>query len=362
MKIHNISPGKTFKNYKELCGVLEIPVKSSSKSKMYQLKELSRFCSYRRSGHTFIIDEVFEIPLDKVDNRGKSEGSRNNNNIYSNAIQLMITDLLAQCKGHISISRSRLQFRIGMTNENYSELSEYIRKLSNYTGIAVHVLYDFYNLNNVNFKQRIESALNILQDKSVIMYKTVFKIGKRRIYNQTRTATPDEEELIMECQKEILEEMGYKTLSEVPMKNRKKFRNKTQKLLNENSDIDFYYKAYDITINKKYIEKERNELESLLLEEVKRNEYKGELNETVIKHIVHNAEKRHEKENGYWGKTYNKKLEIRKSDTYIDDIKRLTNLLIDINTDNFSEKVKEFKVEALSEDLIKDIEQIRLFG
>jgi hypothetical protein len=353
LKTEKLKAGQTIKNYKALCELLEVPVKSSSKSKMYQFNELERFCSFRKSGHSILIDEVFEEEKEKVENRGKSAGSRNNHNVYSNFIQLMITDLLAQCNGHISISRSRLQVSIGMSNENYSELGEYIRKLSDYTGIPVHVLYDFYNTNNGNFKRRIESALDNLQDKSIIIYSTIHKVGVKDEY-VTRTATEDDLEVIVECQKEVLEEWEYIHMKDIPMKDRKKFRKKVQRLLNERSDIQFYYKAYDITINKKYIEQERNKLQDLVLEEVDRQEQKDRINTTVKEHIIQNASKRHQKEiaKGDWGKAKNKTIEVRKSNTYIANIKELTNLLIDSNADkNFAYKVKEFEPLFGIEDL-----------
>ncbi|MGM0807496.1 MAG: hypothetical protein ACQET8_22585 [Bacillota bacterium] len=353
MKIDKLKAGQIIKNYKALCELLEIPVKSSSKSKMYQFKELERFCSFRKSGHNILIDEVFEEEKEKVENRGKSAGSRNNNNVYSNFIQLMITDLLAQCNGHISISRSRLQVNIGLANENYSELGNYIRKLSDYTNIPIYVLYDFYNTNSGNFKRRIESALDSLQDKSIIIYSIVYKV-KDKDSSVTRTATEYDLELIVECQKEVLEEWKYDNMSDIPLKDRKKFRHEVQGLLNEISDIEFYYKAYDITINKKYIEQERKKLQDLVLEEVERQEQKGKLNKTVKDNIIVNAKNRRntEMEKGEWGKAKNKTLEARRSDTYITDFKELTNLLIDSNADKkFAAKVKSFESLFGNEDL-----------
>ncbi|MCM3732015.1 hypothetical protein M3196_10125 [Fictibacillus nanhaiensis] len=100
MKVEKLQPGQTFKNYKVLCSELGIPIKNGKDSKEAQYKEIARYCKYTRSGHSFIIEEMYQVPKEKIDNRGKSEGSRSNNNVYNNAIQLLITDLLAQCENN----------------------------------------------------------------------------------------------------------------------------------------------------------------------------------------------------------------------------------------------------------------------
>ncbi|WP_416731353.1 hypothetical protein [Fictibacillus sp. JL2B1089] len=350
MKVEKLKAGQTFKNYKALCEELEMEEKKAN-SKKAQLSELSCFCNYSNVGHQIIIHKVFKSKREKVDNRGKSAGSRNNNTVYSNIIQLMITDLLAQCNGHISISRSRLQLMIGMTNKNYNELGDYLRKLSDCTLIPIHVLYDFYNTNNGNFKRRIESALNSLQNKATIIYTIVHKV-KDKDSSTTRTADELDLEIIMECQRAILDEWNYSEMKDIPLKDRKKFRRKVQDMLNELSNIEYYYKAYDITINKKYIEQERNKLQDLVLEEVDRNKNKYKLNKTVKEQIMNNATKRQqlELEKGEWGKAKNKTLEARRSDTYIKNINELALKLIDLDADkNFAYNVKNFSLEGLED-------------
>lgn len=57
-----------FKNYKELCNVLDEPVKTG-KSKQLQIKNWERYFSYEKYGNKFIITKIFETPLEKVDQR-----------------------------------------------------------------------------------------------------------------------------------------------------------------------------------------------------------------------------------------------------------------------------------------------------
>ena len=71
----------TFKNYKELCLFLDMPVRSGTSGKKSQLKELDRYCMYIKNGQKFIITKIFDIPLEKIDHRG-TRTKRTRNTIY----------------------------------------------------------------------------------------------------------------------------------------------------------------------------------------------------------------------------------------------------------------------------------------
>lgn len=350
MNVNKLNNGKVFNNYKTMCAELEIEIKSSTNSKNAQFKELAQYCKFHKDGHKIIIDEVFEEPLDKVDGRGHSEGSRRD--IYGNLVQLLIADILAQCDGHISISRSWLMQQLGMTNVNYSPLNENVRKLSKYADIGEKVIYDFYNTSNSNFKSIIETALDNLMDKRVIMYNKIIKVVDNELYAHPRNATEIELELIMDIEKEILEEMGYKRMSHVRIsKDWRKFKYKTNKKLTEDCDLKFYFTAYDISINEKYIEEERNNLLDLLLESTKRENCKNELNKTVLANVKENARKRHDKAQSF---TSNKYTKFRKNESYLDEIDKLAKLLIDRNTYDITYKVSQIQLDSWGIDITND--------
>jgi hypothetical protein len=350
MKVEKLYEGQTFKNYKELCLELGMEIKKSADTKNAQFKELARFCKLNKIGHKIFIEEVYTTPLPKTENRGKDS-------IYGNLIQLLITDLLAQCDGHISISRSKLMLTIGMINCNYSECRELVQKLAKYTEIDEKVIYDFYNTSTNSFKSVVETALKSLMDKRVIMYNKVIKISEKDKYT-TRTATEKELNLIMDVEKLILDELGYKQISSVRVsKDWKTFRTKSKHLLQQRSDIDFYFTAYDITIHEKYIVEERNELVSLLLKQVNRQESKDELNQLIYTNLLLNAQKRHEK-----AFTSRKMGKVRITQTYIENFERLSNILIDRNTPNIVYKVRavELEEDIFTPELIDELD--KLFG
>lgn len=64
MKIENLKKGMEIKNYRELCKLLNIKVKSSN-SKKAQLKELERFFKYHKEGNKFIIDSIYKKVREK---------------------------------------------------------------------------------------------------------------------------------------------------------------------------------------------------------------------------------------------------------------------------------------------------------
>jgi hypothetical protein len=349
MKVEKLYEGQTFKNYKELCLELGMEIKSSTNSKNAQYKELSRFCKFNKVGHKITVDEIYDTPLPKLD--GRSE----NNSIYGNLIQLLITDLLAQCKGYISISRSKLMLTIGMVNCNYSECRELVQKLSKYTDIDEKVIYDFYNKSAGSFKGVIETALNSLMDKRVIMYNKITKISEKDCFSP-RNATEKELQLIMKIEKDTLEKLGYTQISSVRVsKDWKKFREQSKRLLQEQSNINFYFTAYDITIHEKYIVEERNQLVNLLLEQINRQESKGELNKLICTNLVLNAQTRHEK-----AFTSKKMGKVRINESYVNNFERLVNLLIDKSTPNILPMIRNIEIEQdiFTPEIIDELDKI----
>ena len=68
MKIENLEVGMILKSYRHLCEVLEEPIKSGN-SKIRQMKELERYLEYHKEGNKLIIDNIFDIEKEKIDNR-----------------------------------------------------------------------------------------------------------------------------------------------------------------------------------------------------------------------------------------------------------------------------------------------------
>lgn len=353
LKIEELQVGQSFKNYKELCTVLGWEVKKSVGTKKAQFKELERYCNYTKIGHRIVIDEVFEKVKTKIDGRGKSEGNRKSSTIYGDIIQLLILDLLAQCKnGNLSISRSKLLLTISMINENYSKCGEQIKKLSRYTQIEEAIIYDFYNTSRSSFKGVIENAIKTLADKRIILCDIVTKVKVAK-ENTHRLATQEEKEFILKTEKSVLKELGYDKISEVKFsKDWKKFRRKTKVIFHAESMIDYHYAAYEIIINRDYLEEETKNILDFLLEETEREDFKEELNYKVRKNLNARAENRTETGFITSGKLY------RSNPDYTDHIYTLTNLLISNSTKNIFNDVLYIEQNELSREQMDAIDDI----
>ncbi|ERH54253.1 MULTISPECIES: hypothetical protein [Bacillus amyloliquefaciens group] len=326
-----------------LCGELGLEVKRSGDSRKAQFKELERYCTYSKVGHSIIIDRVYKQPLDKPKRKG-------NNTVYSELIQLLILDMLAQNKqGNMSISKGMLIKSVSLVNHNYRHCFENRNSLAKYANTDAEVVKDFYDSSNSTFKKAVEQALNKLVEKRLIMYDTITKVCEKRKF-RPRRASPDEKKLIMLCEKQVLDELGYREISQVRISRHwNEFKRKSQALINERSNIKYYFMAYDITANDKYIENECEKLIGFLLKEIDRNDYKDKLNKTACSKLLVNAKGRHKtaflgfKENNF-----------RINDNYINDIKKLIDLLINNDAENIDSQIEQMEAQ---DDLSYDIAQ-----
>ena len=64
MNIDNLHIGDVIKNYYALCDEIEEPIKSG-KSKKYQLEDFMRYFTWEKSGHKFIITNIYNCPIPK---------------------------------------------------------------------------------------------------------------------------------------------------------------------------------------------------------------------------------------------------------------------------------------------------------
>jgi len=94
LKIYIETINNKINNYRSLCSLLEEDIKSGS-SKIAQLKEINRHIKFHKEANSFIIDKIYDEPLEKIDNRknnGTSKGSKNNNRIINPNFLITIED------------------------------------------------------------------------------------------------------------------------------------------------------------------------------------------------------------------------------------------------------------------------------
>lgn len=70
MRVENLRVGMVVESYKEMCKLLNEPVKGQGTSRNCQFKDWQRFFTWHRIKNTFVIDEIYPVAKRKVDRRG----------------------------------------------------------------------------------------------------------------------------------------------------------------------------------------------------------------------------------------------------------------------------------------------------
>lgn len=328
LNVEELYEGKIFKNYKELCEFFNWK-KYKGNAKLAQFKELNRYCEYAKEGHKIIIVKLHESVKDKEDKRiGNSYGD-----IYGNMVQLLILNYLnGKKEKSIVISKTNLLQQVGLTNRNYVTLKNYPHNLANYIDFNVIYVYDFYNINDSKLKRITERALNNLEKKRLIFCQNVIKIKKLHEVN-SRIANSLEKSMILETERKYLKLNNENDVYKIRVSNKwKKFKSEVSRELLDEFNIEYYYYAYDITINQKYISEEKENLEEsifnvLINSEFDKDENLEKVNNLIIENIKNDTVKRNNNlEKYYFSKNY------RLQEDYLTSTDKLCRILIKSDT------------------------------
>lgn len=351
MNIENLKEGMIVKNYKTLCNLLDVEVKGGN-SKKAQLLEFERFFSYEKEGVKFKITEIFEDVKEKKNNHG---GSRYN--VYGDTIQLLILDLLGRENGVVSIGKTKLQKIIGMVNFNFQVGKHNMELLASKLKTNIYTVQDFYSSNGDNFKKAIESSLEDLQDRRIITYDMTLKCRDKHS-TAFRDLTNDEREMVLMVEGRLLDQMGYDSISMIRVSpDWEKYRRNCLDIVRSLTNIDYYFDAYKIFINRELAENKKIELiHSIVMDKEESIKTKSKLNDIVMERNEFNAKNRHVKELS--NKTYKVH---RRDEKYVDDIVMLSNLLIsskcniDIKQIIFDEGEKPDNKNEVSSEYIEEM-------
>lgn len=356
MNISNLQPNHTYKNYKQLCEVLEIPVKAGN-SRKAQLKEMERYFKYDKKGHSFIITHIYEIPLPENNNKTK----------YITTIQKLILDKVVQFgnNGHLFISKSELLKELQMINQNYAYAKYKQLRLAQHMNITLEEVEDFYTTSDDLLKRNIEAALNSLRNQSLIYWSNAmtlcfidtqvetndnnqikakknekvneygeqtvtFSAAKPVSHRIYRKATKEEIEYILKVEREVLDKYNCDSINEAFKKGLvNTFYKEVKEILFDTANIYFYFNSYEIVANEEYIYTKYDELLSLELDIEERERSLNELNQDIINKINTNAENRYNKAmDSLENEETSKKIEFRSNQDYKTNTYKLTDTLI----------------------------------
>ena len=355
MEICNLKKGMEIKNYKELCNVLNIKTKAGN-SKKSQLKELERYCNYIKEGNRFIIKEIYKDP--KI----KEDGRKTNNSIYEDKIEKI---LLWMCKysnenrfKKIELSVTGMLCSLNMINKNFNIGRQQIKKFSRYLEIPIQTIYDFYNSTYNNLENNVVRVLNKLQNRCLIDWTYITKI--KTLNNEYRAAHDEEIEFIKETELKILKELNCNDKKTVFINGKwNEFNKKVNRILKEEIDVEYYYKAYKIITTEEF----RKMIFNFNEEEIE--ESKIELNYLVETSCNKSANNRHikaiENNKNVFGLPKSTREQVRIRPQYITDSKKVINICIDntfnsINLVNELNKIGDTDAYDLLEALIDEKE------
>jgi hypothetical protein len=358
MKLSNIHNGLIVKNYKEMCSLLSEPVLSGN-SKKAQLKEWERYFKCHKDGNRFVIDEVYNEPKPKIDNRGYG---------FTDHIEKLILDLLAQDEnnGMLFFPKYILLRELKMINGNYAYCKQNSLKLSLFLNINKDDVHEFYESADNTLIGSLESALNKLKKKSLVSWtqvKTIcFAEGKvikndsgdykvkevfkghnqygeemyeyelsQHVSHKRREVTDEEDQLIIFTEREVMKAMGCKDKQEVVKFGKWDEYTKTVKMiLMDKANIEYYYDSYKIIFNEVHILEE--------LEEIERAEQQVALNKAVKNKIMNNAVNR--QKDAFNTPSSDKNYIRRTSESYLSNQSKLVMNLIDSNNHNIKNAVR----------------------
>ncbi|MGE4213591.1 MAG: hypothetical protein AB7E42_02280 [Anaerotignaceae bacterium] len=240
----NLQAGQVIKNYKELCNILNEPIKTG-KSKQIQLKEFERYFSYHKQGNSFIIDEVYAEPKPKVDNRCNNGGHIANTKYDTLMDNIIIDMLLNECEITASFT-DMFRSYIPLITETYTDGKIHgFKFLEKQHGISIGLITTYSNKIKDMIKGSFETALNRLQKQGLLYWSSQYIIIKS-IAGQD-FATEEETEMIKQIEKDTYESMKIKPLMRINPDINKEFRKNVIADLQEiDDDIFGYWKVYHI--------------------------------------------------------------------------------------------------------------------
>lgn len=237
----NLTEGLVVKNYKELCALLkQKPVETGGNAKKAQIKEFERYFNYKKVGHKFIIKEIYDKPLPKVDGRTKG-----NNSIYIKYIETILLRYLSKQKHFTcTLKKTEIWLLLGMVNEKYSRISEKeLEKID--SQMTSYEINNFYQRCNQKLSSILTSALKSLSRRCLISYSEQLMIVD--INFKSSIATDEEIRLIDAIKRNILVEMGFEDIVQVfcKFKNEEFYKKVNAKLL-ELYQWRYTFKQYKI--------------------------------------------------------------------------------------------------------------------
>lgn len=256
-----IKAGKIFKSQRELCEKIGIEYKDSTNSRRAQEKEFDRRFKWHKEGRKIIIEEVYAEIKEKIDGRGKSEGSRNNyKGIYAEYIDILLLQYLQKeelklkdtCK--IYTTNNKIAENTGIVNCNYRTAFNNQAKFYNTVKKELDIktntycMRDVFHIIKTKIREIVKASLDRLQRLGKLDYEICYFIY---VPYTIRVPSGIELEIIKKSEAETIKEMGveHKTQIDNSEKLTKEFNAKVlEKVQDEIDYVQSIFKGYSIVL------------------------------------------------------------------------------------------------------------------
>ena len=269
---------RVYKNWKELCEELNWKTTGGNYKKA-RLEELDTLCNYHKDGNKIVIDEIYEVAKEKVDERKNNGGNstkstkeddkraNNKNTGHSTSKYEMIDTLI--------YSQLSDGYRIFTKKQLIKNAGLYVSKdtINNACDVeSEYSINDFLDVYNSIVYKLIDTSLNRMSKNGIIEYSKVIVID-----NSMNVVELDSKvcKVIENIENEVAQEMNVKNIFLLPEQEKKLFYEKCNKrAIEAGVCFDYYYRAYRITkINNldKYSNTAKEELLNKLCKSVKKS-------------------------------------------------------------------------------------------
>lgn len=122
MKTEVLTVGKEFMNMKDMCNQLGLKYKDNTNSRKAVLKEVEQYAELRKEGRKFTVQKIYNEKVEKIDGRGLSEGSRNNNSVYAPHLDKIIANLMQKGSHKQYFTLNQLAVASKIVNSHYQSI------------------------------------------------------------------------------------------------------------------------------------------------------------------------------------------------------------------------------------------------
>lgn len=342
----------------------EEPKKGNSKTK--QMKQIESLYKVEQKGRKYILVEKYNEPKEIVDNRQES---------YISLIENLILNLCynesyqPSFDGSIKVSMGRIARGVGLFNTNFSACKRMLGKTSKYLGTNIDTTKEYFDTVERSASGKIETALKNLDRKATISWNKIIMVaeveefsqfshrekeeGVTEVYKSTmenhRKATEEEIDFIRDSRKEAYIQYGVKDAKQAKFSSKAKEINDDIKTRLLKRNISYYYYAYEIRFNPKFVE---YDLRQFFLDEDEKYAMTKTLKEAFSIKIYENADKKNIKCIGKPNSSDKKA--YRKGDKYLEDYQTLNNNMI-IKDKNILDEVYKTHTDSKIEEILEDI-------